>query len=453
MGKVYPKKDINLISRSSVYNNYEVLRSLFRLYPNLCKGEISSLPEMYQIFLKDVYPNIRKQATQEWRVDKSIKVKVAEEGENFRCQLCGTKIKYKCSIRNSITQDIMEVGSECVTHFGIKNWRELKKDINDIQETMRKSKRLEKLSYEIPHIEHKINTWNNFINNQPKFINKYVRNKYISMGKSISEIYNKYIKSSNNIEKDNVMVSEIKKILEQSEIEKEKINDYIIKNKNNDKIPDRLVIDYCKKFDSVALKDIEANNGFSIESLLRIHDKDFVKGLIPKFNKVFKIYGIEIENINNYKHMGYDFIIQKQPNVNLFIYYTQIIRKYGNIILESKVNIPIEQKNFINDGKLMDYSSVDYGLGQLETFLIYYDLYYDEFYYDLSKIVWRKGKKKHEKYFLETDISKIRDLVKDISFYKEKYNKDKIYDIIRNNSKLIKNEDMEQIKKDRYKML
>jgi hypothetical protein len=202
----------------------------------------------------------------------------------------------------------------------------------------------------------------------------------------------------------------------------------------------------------VALKDIEANNGFSIDSLLRIHDKDFVKGLIPKFNKVFKIYGIEIESINNYKHIGYDFIIQKQPNVNLFIYYTQIIRKYGNIILENKVDISIKQENFIDDGKLMDYSSVDYGLGQIESFLIYYGLYYDELYYDLSRIVWRKGNKKHEKYFLETDISKIRGLIKYISFYKERYSKNEIYDIIKDNSKLVKNEDMKQIKKDRSKM-
>ena len=452
MAKVYYLRDIRLIKNSKIIHEHTLLANLFEKYPDLDEIQLKDLSKEEQLFLNNIYPKVKMEAIKEWKVDYSKGVEVLDEHKTIKCQLCNHNIMNLCYIKNKFNNNSLKVGTECVRHFEIKE----DVDLDKILQERKYIKRLEKLNFKVPNIETIANQWDLIIEQQPIYIKKSIKSNYLNIGNKIKELYREYTYKKNiTLSRETEIIQTINKLIELSQKEKQAILEYVNDNKHNILVPTKeIIINLKKENNSQGLKWIEEDGEIKNRTLFRIKDIEYIKKLIPYFSKALSKSGIMIKYVETYKNkLGYTFTVKRNPNIKLFLHYTDFVIDYGGIVTKEQLFSDINQFEFIRKGKLIDIESINFGLGLIEEELKKYSIKYKEFYDSFNDMLWVKEKGNKRYYYILTKLDGLYDLIKRVIYKTEKYNSKDLYDIIMKNSEILKNSDAKELIYTRDKMI
>ncbi|MBU4438215.1 MAG: hypothetical protein KJ779_01445 [Firmicutes bacterium] len=155
--------------------------------------------------------DIVTQAKNEWEIDTSRSVDILSDDKKVRCEVRGMPIKNVFYIKNSINQNSLRTGSECIKHFAITD----KQNLDSLLKDARRLKRREAIENIFPGINLRIFQWKNFIEDQPIIINDSLAKQYYALGDSLSSVYGLYLKHENSSDKESE--DEIRGILNETD--------------------------------------------------------------------------------------------------------------------------------------------------------------------------------------------------------------------------------------------
>lgn len=93
--------------------------------------------------------DIITQAKNEWEIDISQIVELLSDNEKVRCEVCGMPIKNVFYIKNSINQNTLKTGSDCIKQFGIAN----KQHMDTLVKNAKRLKRRQEIENIFPGID------------------------------------------------------------------------------------------------------------------------------------------------------------------------------------------------------------------------------------------------------------------------------------------------------------
>lgn len=294
MSKLVTLSQRNLLLKSDILKDYPELRTFLETTPDKDSSEIYTLDkEVQNLFKSGIFNAISNKAPQEWEVDKD---KTLESGKELKhttnCEICNTKIKNICYIKNKMNNNRLIVGSTCVTYFGILD----KKELDKILKEREIIKRREEINKSINSIEKTFQELDLFIEKSPIVIKNKVIKQFVSLKNEAFNLYKKYIESNLEKNEKNEIINKIKEILPKIKVEKNHISEYIDNNKNNKFVVTKNIfksIDFNDKYRT----DLEEEGFISDKNIFRIRDAKFIKSVIDDFNNYLIDYNMKIIGI------------------------------------------------------------------------------------------------------------------------------------------------------------
>lgn len=385
MGKLVVYRERQLITNSKVINDYPQLLRFIKNTPEMDERELYTLENEMQLFFKNIYDKVKKQAILEWNIDISHPIDILEDKHKIRCQLCNHKIKNVCYIINRMNGKRLKVGTECVKHFGIDKSVSIQKLL---EERMR-IKRLEDLDKEFPGIESKIDQWLSIVDNQPIFIKNDIKYKYIKLGEKASQLLQYYCEKNLSIPEKRNISEKFHNIFIQRNKEINKIKAYVEKNKNNKLIPSKQIIDSLRRRNQLqALKWLEEDGMIKGRTMFRITDEKFIKSLIIDFNKYLIRFNCRIKGVGTNKgNMGYIIIYNKNKDIKLFCNYRDFCIQYCGLITNEEIYTPLNFNEILKISSIYGEQSIEYSIEILQSYLNNYGIIFDEVYYEYDDAI------------------------------------------------------------------
>lgn len=444
MGKVIFEKDLNLLIKSEITKDYEELQFVINNVPDITIEDIKELYPSYYQFFQNIYPEVLKQAIDEWRGSPSYNAEERDKNEKVKCDICNHDLEYVCKIRNRFNGEEMNLGRDCNQHINIFDNKEFDKQI----EKRKSTKRLQKLDIELPYIQRKLSEWNNVFDSEKVYVfNKY-KGRYVDIREDIRNLFKEYIDSKGiSSKREDEIIYKIKELLEESEIEREKIIKFIDENRVNYFMPTNDMISILRKSgDLKGLEWLEEDCVIKARTLHRIRDIGFATKLISKFNEVLKHMKISISKIDRYKNnIGYNIKSDRIKDVSLFYPYHELSTICGEYITGENslkdVLLNLSYDMIIKESLLIDEYSIEYGLGLIETYLksknIIFKAYFHEYGDALWAVVNNRESEKAKYYYITKVNNNILDILKKLLFYNNRFDKEELFSIFENNSKNI----------------
>lgn len=399
--------EINLFLKSeepknkSLYGNlYEVLSELSpskalsdeqaKLFDNIA---ISALTYNKKTLLDTVI--------QEWYAER---VTAEDPNKKIKCGLCNTPNKYLYYIRNRLNNNVLNVGSSCITKFpNIDGYIEQRQQLAHILKNQKKVSRKNEFHRYYPHVEDIILRCEEFENELqiaiPYNLHENLKNTIIR----IRKIYTMYIESGKTPFKTTLNPFDLFQINLNhfSKIQKE-INCYIEDNINNPYICKKREVIWLKKNEKLStLKSIEENNGLYTKSTIGlvysyefIHE-NFFNIMQHKSTNLFKIHDIKKESKYIYTTLhktGYDYPVSGN------ITFQDFMKKIGS-------NCLFDNEYYFTDDDILPIINIDISLRNIQSILNYIFNMMEElnfvflFDYNANKLILYRKNDKAIKYF------------------------------------------------------
>lgn len=263
-----------------------------------------------------------------------------------------------------------------------------------------------------------------------------------NLGEKAKEIFSNYI-NANFISKQYTLKTydKMEKIFIEQKRYFKKINYYVEKNRNNKLIPKREVMKWLRRNNqSQALKWLHEDGKIRHRTIFRIQEPNFVKSMVPSFNKVFSQIYIKIENTIFEPSPGYVMINYMNSRIKLFGEYQKIALKFGGLVTKEEPSNYISLKELLEVSSIYDEESLAAALDEIE-YLTTTKLRFMEPFYEFDEVVIYD---KISKEFLIVKISEIVNNLIDYIFRIKKANDKEIADYILSTSK--RRYDYERIK-------
>lgn len=361
--------------------------------------------------------DIVTQAKNEWQIDPSRSVDLLPDAEKVQCEVCGTRIKNVFHIKNSINQNSLMTGSECIKHFAITD----NQHINSLLKNAKQLKRREGIENIFPGIDLLIYQWKNFIEEQPIIIIKSLSNQYYELGESLNSIYKPYLKHENKSDKDSE--DAIRGILDQREKIVAEIIQHVETHKDDVLYPPNRVL---RQMDPQGVAKLKEEGCITPRTLFRIRDDEVAQKIFEKYDAFFKINKINILKIS--PKNGIDFRIKRQANIILTAPFGVFCKRYGEALLkENGIETIISERDLVGVGKVVEYRSFES--------LIYFmqDLYLkespyaiEELYYEYKEVYFLVKNGLNQEY-LKVELAGLEEIARETVYFKETENKKKIY--------------------------
>jgi hypothetical protein len=449
MGKLVKFRERKLLMFSKIIEDYPLLIEFLETESNMDESELETLPHEMQLFFRNIYKKVLKQAVAEWTADTQHPIDILDDDKKIRCQLCNHKIKYVCYIINKLNNNRLEIGTECVKHFGMN----LDVPIEKLFREMIKTKRLEELNKFIPNIEIIISNWKEEIDSFPVLIPLNIKKPYLELGNEANELFQEYLNPNNSISKNTKkeFFNEIKSILKQRKEMLKEINEYVLKNVNGPYVPKKEIIDWLKRNNRTqALTWLEEDGKIKLRTIFRIEEPNFMKFLIGELNNHLLPIGINVEGIDeDYKGSGYVFVSQKNPRIKLFCRHYDFMIEYGGLIIGEKIEKELNLKEILKISSVYKEDSIDAAIDALAYLAKRSNIEFKEHYYDFDDvIVFERSSNKYIiiklSRLIENFIDLVfgvgdktaNDLVDYIMSYCQRYDYDYIKELRRNRSNL-----------------
>ena len=418
MKKLIIKKERNLLLFSDVINDYPLLKERLEKHTTIdeqiLKKEKATEEELNTYRMRN---DIITQAKNEWEIDISRIVELLSDNEKVRCEICGMPIKNVFFIKNSINQNTLKTGSECIKKFGIAD----KQHMDSLVKNAKRLKRRQEIENIFPGIDLMIYQWKNFIENQPIIIGDSLSKQYYALGESLNSIYTSYLKHENSSDKDSE--DAIRGILNEADVIISEISKYVKKHKNDVLYPPSRIFRSMEP-QSVAL--LKQDGYITPRTLFRIRDDEVAQKIFEKYDAFFRTNRITILNVSP-KH-GVDFRIKRQANIVLKAPYGIFCKKYGAEILRANdIETIASERDLVGIGKVIEYRSLE------SLIYIMQDLYLkespyaiEELYYEYNEVYFVVNNGLSREY-LKVELPGLEAIARETVYFKGTENKKKIH--------------------------
>lgn len=450
MGKLVKFRERKLLMFSKIIEDYPQLMELLETKSDMDESELETLPYEMQLFFKNnIYKKVLKQAVAEWTADTQHPIDILDDDKKIRCQLCNHKIKYVCYIVNKLNNKRLEIGTECVKHFGM----ELDVPIEKLFKERIRTKRLEELNRFIPNIEMILDNWKSEIDGFPILIPLSIKNPYFKLGDEANKLFEDYLNSTNDISESEKkeFIDKMKSILEQKQKMLNKINEYVLKNVQDPFIPKKEIIDWLKRNNRMrALEWLEEDGRIELRTIFRIEEPNFMKFLVGEMNAILSPIGIHVEGIDeNYKGSGYILVSQKNPRIKLFCRHHDFMIKYGGLILGKEIEEELSLKEILKISSVYKEDSVEAAIDVLTFLTKKSDIEFKTCYYDFDEvIVYEHSSKK----YIIIKLSRLIENFIDLIFGMGDKTVDDLIAFIKSHSQRYSYDDIKELHNDRRKL-
>ncbi|ADC52232.1 MULTISPECIES: hypothetical protein [Alkalihalophilus] len=346
--------------KSELYREY---RDLLVKNKRITNGLVNSLPHEKQSFMRTVLRQVIREAHNEWQADESKIVEDKGEGNtDIKCSLCATGNRYIFYIKNKISGEKLNVGSDCIEDF-VNDGLKLPTTIADLKKNATKIQRMFKLNSLIPDVNEKIEKWAAFLDKQPIYIPKERTKNYYDLMNTTQALYKDYLENGHK----NDSVAEIAKNLETKEeyelnIEryvKQKIDVPFIVTKN-------IIKNLQRNGNKTALRMIESDNGFiTSRTAGRVTETNFISFIINLLNTHFDKVDSSIVSMD---HDRGQLVFQMKPltRVNLYIGYQLFMEEVGMIIFGEEPIEMLTKSYLLQQSNIYESESAEIALKQME---------------------------------------------------------------------------------------
>ncbi|MFW6016153.1 MAG: hypothetical protein ACOCRK_06915 [bacterium] len=336
MGKLLMKlRERTLLMNSKIIEDYDKLKRVIEDKPNIKISELKDLDLQMQIFFKNIYYKVLRQAASEWVSNQAHPVDVIfEDEEKIQCELCHQPIKNVCYIVNKINDKELIVGSECVKSFEMN----LGKSVDKLLEEMLKTKRLTMLNKSCNNIEDIISNWEDKLEDFAILIPEHLERPYLELGEQIEKYYKEFIEKKNNKKYEHI-INNIKKLFEKRSTLITNMEKYANKYRDDKHIVTRKMVKWLERNkDYKVIKWIKNNGKIDIRTAHRIGEDNYLKSLAMDLNKKLENKGIKnIKLLSNYNgRKGYVFYYKN--NLKLFCSYSKFLLETSWLIFDESLS-------------------------------------------------------------------------------------------------------------------
>ncbi|MCQ6281076.1 hypothetical protein [Bacillus sp. EB600] len=342
--KVFTKKEINklLFSETLKRSNLPWLMELLKNNKNLSYSDLNVTQKQ---ILNEMRSDLLNNSIEEWGTTLATNNRLTldlgpNEEKWVKCQLCGTKNRYIHYIKNKITKNVINVGSDCIEEFGAIG-EIAHKDKRNLVSDQIKNRRLLKLLETIPDAKSRIENWNKFLGEIDIVLPNRIEMPYINLGKKAEKLFKSILSKSQNEKEVHILKT---MFLKQNEF-KEKILKYVDRNKNRTFVMTREIdswLKFNKANEYARIREVikQSGNGFiTSEIAYEINEPKFLKMIANEYNKNIDNNIMKVEHVTNN-----GFVISVYPFLNIYLEITNRVftNKYGKFAFGEKNEFDIE---------------------------------------------------------------------------------------------------------------
>ncbi len=389
MGKLLVKfKERNLLINSTVIEDYPHLKEFIENTPTMKKCQLDTLHPEMQVFFDNMFSKVLKQAAEEWSGDNQHPIDLLDDDNRIRCQLCNHKIKYVCYIVNKLNANRLEVGRECVKHFGLIS----DIPIEELFKEMARIKKIEEFNLLVPGIEKVIGTWDGKLDRYPILIPKKMKSPYLALGRRVKELFQEFVGEHEITEdKKEEIFCEIYEILKKQEALLNNIEKYVAEEKNQKYVPTREMVNWLKrkriKDAYTALDWLEEDGKVAWRTIFRIEEPNFMKSVIKDLNEHFTRIGLKVEKVDTNLN-GYILVSSKKPKIKLFCKHRKLMLDYGGLLFDQDIDKKLTLENVVQISTIYkEESTIDAFIDTISVLTNKFDIEFKENFYDFDEVV------------------------------------------------------------------
>lgn len=380
-----------LLKNSKVIEDHQEIKILLHENEEITDKLINTLTPEMQNTMKNVVPELILLAEKEWVVDIYSSEDLGEdENDWIYCGLCGRqKNRYVHYIKNTQNDNIVNVGSTCITKFTIIDNQGM-----TTSEFFKRSKNIQKineLNNRFPGIINKSRTWYNAIQFCSLILPFHIETPYLKLGELLDHNINYFIDNHLSKHEKEQIYKDIEDIFSKERHLLQTIEDYVEENRDKKFIAKGHLRTWCtnRSDSNIILNGLKEEGVITYKTAHRIVESDFMKTMVKELNKCFAPLGfldwVPLANEESY-------LTQCSPleHVRITIPHGLLLRRFGNCIFDAsnelpnkedvlKLCKPVEQKGYyeliVNLSKALKKSGI-----------IYYnqDFYFNEVIYYLE---------------------------------------------------------------------
>lgn len=390
-------KERVLLENSQIFNEisgeYPWLVNFLERNPNAKTTDLDNFEDEVQNFFKHRYNQIVTQAASEWASHKGRPVDIKDTDEMFECEFCHHKpIRFVFCIVNKLNGKELNVGGECVKHFGMN----LGKDVRQLMKEMKEVRRLNSLEKAIPGIKKTISGWEGEMEILPVLIPLSLEEPYLQLGAKAKKIYTEYLQEDIFSEKDPDYFNKLQKILEQKQRMLKTIQEYVETNKNAKYVPGKEIISWIKRTgkndDTQLLRWLKEDGKITWRTAFRIGEPSYLKSLILDFNEHLRNTRCSIEKLDHHKGSDGYIINVNSGEIRIFTKCRGFITDFGGLLFGETVDKPLDFINLMQNGTAYGENSANKIVSNLENRVneLGYGIYRQEYEYN-ELIFQQKG--------------------------------------------------------------
>lgn len=334
---------------------------------NITKEDLEQLSEA-QIAMLDgpLYKNLYESSSNEWIIEKHEDY--SSRNDKPKCALCGESgLAQATFLRNIRNQNLITVGSTCITTY-----KDLKtvdgKSEKEFRKNILKQKRNLMLESKLTGIVKEIFDWNKYEDQLSVFVNKTLFEEYKNLYRNISDLYEKYLKISNNTKAKEIS-DKIIDIAKKGRDLRAKMKEYEKKHSGNEWSITPQIKKWC--FDNGAdriITMLREDGKISFRTAYNISEASLMDKVLNKIKCYLDEDSIFINKIN-YNNNVVQFYLNEEKGILWDLEYVKIVDFYGERLFELPYQ-EVSLEKIIEDSKINEYTSLENAIKELDKLIV-----------------------------------------------------------------------------------
>lgn len=309
--------EINLLKHSEEPKKEDLYGNLYKILYELKNPKAITLENLHLNSKGEAALTYNKKTLidtviKEWYAEN---VSESDPDKVTRCELCNTPNKYIYFIRNRLNNEVLNVGSHCITQFpGMAGYIEQHKQLSGIKNNHKIIARRNEFHGQIPDIDNILSELDEYKASIPIALSTKLQEDLDETIVRIRRIYTTYVDTGKKLYTTEYSVFELFKInYDHYNKLKLLIKEHIENNRSNPFVCNRREVEWLKMNNSKILKQIQDNNGiYKQDTIQAVCSADFIKDNINTILKQGKLLHSYIAKITEasihitYDKQGYD---------------------------------------------------------------------------------------------------------------------------------------------------
>jgi hypothetical protein len=341
--RIRQQKEVMLLLYGQAINVFPWLRSLLQEKvklgrPFLTVGDVTALSSDRQQFVRNTLPSLVTIASGEWKCEKNYAQADGGEGNKdnwVRCALCNTPNRWVFYIVNQGNGNRLNVGSDCITYFGIDTGNQT---MDQMKRDATRLRREHEVDLQIPGVEQLITSWDDHLVTYPILIPASFERKYRELGKQFKDCFEEYKndKSHQVVSGLGATVVSLKSLLKEREQLVAQMDLHCQTHGNDKSVVTRAMVTWLEQRGTqesrLAIYWLKEDEGFvTARTAHRIAEPGFMQSLVPILDAKLREVGLRVQG-EDAGRQRYVLSTKDQPLIRLVIAHKDLLITLGGAV-------------------------------------------------------------------------------------------------------------------------